>query len=264
MPSVTVTVECEPSGVWVTWRDGWRGNVDQTPGFLQGTLATIEQRLAAERTAAQEPTSLRSDAASGNGVSGNGASGDLPSLADDDTPRLVAKARDRTSEGGLGTSMLTQVWSGTDGVGIGPRLDVSIGPPGPLAFLLSESATFSMRSSDSQVTMFDFQGGVGLGAPFKTGSGVGAVFLFGAERMSVANSRFGEGGLWQWTATATVGGRASMRAAQGIRLWLGADLLLRTNTLESGGTEPASIPATSFLFSVGAFFPAFRLGAKGD
>jgi len=42
---------------------------------------------------------------------------------------------------------MTEIWSQTGAVGTGPRLDVSVGPPGPFAILLSEGAVFLLIES---------------------------------------------------------------------------------------------------------------------
>jgi hypothetical protein len=183
-------------------------------------------------------------------------------------PREPEKSeRRRNTEGGIGLGMATAFFDASS-VGLGPRLDVGIGPPGPFALLLSEGALFGAgAASSSQITMFEFQAGVGYGAPFKQETGVGALFLLGAERIGAAHARSDIGGLWEWTATVDLGGRASVKI-NSVNAWVGVDLLFRTSGFEVGGPTPISIPTNMFFLSVGGFVLAFSpksgsVAAKG-
>jgi hypothetical protein len=249
----TLGVECDASGVWIVWFDGSRAMVDQTAGLVPGAVALVQNRLAYESYTAQY----------GRPPSPPSAPYDGPPRPELEVPPTEAARvepekveRKRTSEGGIGIGFATAFFDASS-VGVGPRLDVGIGPPGPFALLLSEAALFGAGSStSSQITMFEFQAGVGYGAPFKQETGVGAVLLVGAERIAAANARSDIGGLWEWTGTIDFGGRASLKL-KSFNAWIGADLLFRTNDFDVGGPTPISIPTNMFFLSVGGFVPAF-------
>jgi hypothetical protein len=238
----TLGVECDTSGVWIVWFDGSRALVDQTRGLIPGAVSLVENRLAYESYAAEREREGRPDL-------------EVPPA--EAAPREPEKGeRRKNTEGGIGFGMATAFFDASS-VGLGPRLDVGIGPSGPFAVLLSEGVLFGAGAeSSSQITMFEFQAGVGYGAPFKQETGVGALFLLGAERIAAARARSDVGGLWGWTATVDLGGRASVKI-NSVNAWVGVDLLFRTSGFEVGGPTPISIPTDMFLFSVGGFVPAF-------
>jgi hypothetical protein len=247
----TIGIECDDHGVWMVWFDGSRALIDQRAGLVPGAVLLVESRVSFDRSYAAR-------AGTAQPIPDTPPRPDLE-VPPRDAPRqpdTEKSERKKGTEGGIGLGMTTAFW-GTSATGIGPRLDVSVGPPGPVAFLLAESALFGTGSaSSSQITVFDFQGGVAFGAPYKVRSGFGGVVLVGAERIAAANVRSDSGGLWEWNATLDLGARGSFKVA-GVNVWLGADLLIRSSGFDVGGSTPVSIPTTSFMLSAGGFVPAF-------
>jgi hypothetical protein len=253
----TIAIECDGSGVWLVWFDGSRALVDQTSGLVPGTLALVEGRIAFDRGFAANPGVLRP------GPDGPPRPDLEVPPADRVVPDATKSDRKKGTEGGIGAGLSSAFW-GTSATGIGPRLDVAVGPAGPIAFLLAESALFGTgAASSSQITAFDFQAGVAFGSPYKVRSGFGGVVLVGAERIAAANARSDGNGLWEWMATFDVGARGSFKL-NAVNLWLGLDLLIRTSDFEVGGSTPVSIPTTSFMLSAGGFLPAFKSGSAAD
>jgi hypothetical protein len=252
-----LAVECDGYGVWIVWFDGSRALVDQRGGLVSGAIALVESRISYDR--------YNAPVASAQPVPDVPPRPDLeePPREQPSQPDTAKSDRKKGTEGGIGAGMSTEFW-GSSAVGIGPRLDVAVGPPGVLAFLLSESALFGTgAASSSQITMFDFQAGVAFGAPYKVRSGFGGLVLVGAERIAAANSRSDSGSLWEWNATLDLGARGSFKL-NAVNMWLGADLMLRSSGFDVGGSTPVSIPSTSFMLSAGGFVPAFAPGSSGE
>jgi hypothetical protein len=254
----TIGIECDSYGVWMVWFDGTRALIDQREGLVPGAVLLVQSRLSfdrgyAARAGVAEPipdTPPRPDL-------------ELPP-GDAPTPPDAAKSdRKKGTEGGIGLGMTTAFW-GSSATGVGPRLDVSVGPPGPVAFLLAEGALFGTGSaSSSQITVFDFQAGAAFGAPYKERSGFGGVALVGAERIAAANVRNDSAGLWEWNVTLDIGMRGGFKVA-GVNVWAGADLLIRSSGFEVGGSTPVSIPTTSLMLSAGGFLPAFSRASSAN
>ena len=227
MPAASLGLECDPTGAWLIWVDGSRALIDQGRGVVQGALDLIQSRLAGASSADE-----------GTAKSATGET----------------HADKHGTEGGLGLATVAQFWSGSS-LGIGPRLDVSVGPPGKFAFLLGEEALFGTGSGSSGLVVFDFQGGAAYGAPFKSRTGLGVVAMLGAERVSASHDN-SSNGLSSWALTGNLGARASL-AWSSTNIWLGADLLVRSSDFQTGGPSPVSIPSASFVLSLGCFIPAF-------
>jgi hypothetical protein len=156
-------------------------------------------------------------------------------------------------EGGVALGVASEFWS-HGAVGTGPRLEVAIGLGRGLAVVLGEAARFSFGPSGAPAMMaFDLQTGLGFGAPFQTRTGVGVVLLVGAERLSTSTTIEG---LMTWSVTGSLGPRASL-AVGPIDLWLGADVLVRSSTLEIEGRDPLGVPTLTGQLSLGGFLPAF-------
>jgi hypothetical protein len=241
----TIGIECDGYGVWLVWFDGSRALIDQRAGLVPGAVLLTQSRLAFDR---------------GGGAAQVVPEGpprpDLEVPPSDTQPDTAKSDRKKGTEGGIGLGLTTAFW-GSSATGFGPRLDVGVGPPGPIAFLLAEGALFGTGSAtSSQITVFDFQAGAAFGAPYKERSGFGGVALLGAERIAAANVRSDSSGMWAWNATFDIGARGSFKAA-GVNVWLGADLLIRSSSFEVGGSTPVTIPTTSLMLSAGGFVPAF-------
>jgi hypothetical protein len=249
MPWAKLSIECDATGAWLVWMDGSRAQIDQSRGIAEGTLELMQSRIAADRYASTQPV-------------GGYPAGNLETPTSiDDTPapreeRKVVVAEDKHgTEGGVGLATVAQFWSGSSAIGFGPRFDVSVGPPGKFAVLIGEDALFGTGSNGSGGVMFDFQLGAAYGAPFKTRTGLGVIGLIGAERVSASNDN-ASNGLSMWSFTGTIGARASL-PSQSANFWLGADVLFRSGSFESGPPSPVSVGNASFVLSLGCFFPAF-------
>ena len=146
---------------------------------------------------------------------------------------------------------MTEFWSGS--LGVGPQLEVGVGPEGPLALVVGEGARFGVGPSEAGTMMlFNLQVGAAYGTPFKHGTGLGLVLLGGTERIAAtANS----GASWLWTVTGTLGLRASVDTGPFLLL-LGAESTLRSASFEISGVEQTAIPTLSGILSLGCFFPA--------
>jgi hypothetical protein len=253
----TLGVECDGYGVWIVWFDGSRALVDQTAGLVPGAVALVESRVSFDRSQAASMAVQP--------VPDTPARPDLEVPPNDPVvePDTTKSERKTGTEGGIGLGMTTAFW-GSSATGIGPRLDVGVGPPGAIAFLLSESALFGTGAANSsQITMFDFQAGVAFGAPYKVRTGFGGVALLGAERITAANSRSDSSGAWEWDATLDLGARGGLKWS-GVNVWLGADLMIRSSRFDLGGTTPVSIPTSTFMLSLGGFVPAFARRSSSD
>jgi hypothetical protein len=251
MPGAIVGVECDAAGAWLVWIDGSRAIIGQQHGIVEGVLELMQSRVLSDRNGAVQPAPWVI-------APGEPTSVEVASPPEEDARSLaVTEPRPvgRGTEGGIGMSMVTQFWSGTSAMGIGPRLDISVGPPGNFALLLGEDALFGAGSNGSGVVLFDFQAGAVYGAPFKSRKGLGVVGTIGAERVSSSHDN-ASSGLTAWAFTGDLGLRGSVPAS-GVNLWLGADLLLRSNQFDSGAPDPVSIPSASFVASIGCFVPAF-------
>jgi hypothetical protein len=248
MPWATLSLECDPSGAWLVWMDGSKAPIDQSRGIVDGTLELIRGRIAADRYASTPP------------VGGYPSNLETPRSIDE-TPappearKVVAGEEKHGTEGGVGLATVAQVWSGSSAIGFGPRFDVSVGPPGKFAVLIGEDALFGTGSKGSGGVMFDFQLGAAYGAPFKTRTGLGVIGMIGAERVSASDDS-ASNGLSMWAFTATVGARASL-PSRSANFWLGADVLFRSGSFETGPPSPVNVGNASFVLSLGCFFPAF-------
>jgi hypothetical protein len=253
MPWATLTLECDSTGAWLVWVDGSRAPIDQSRGIVQGALELIQSRLAADRYAATYPA----PAYPPSEIASPTSSEHVDAARDEGTPKIETGGTSTRggTEGGVGVSTVAQFWSGSSAVGFGPRLDVAVGPAGKFALLLSEDALFGTGSEGSGAVMFDFQLGASYGAPYKTRTGLGVIAMIGAERVSASNDNAANGQS-MWAFTGNLGARGSV-PFQSANLWLGADLLLRSDDFQTGEPSPVTIKNASFVLSLGCFFPAF-------
>jgi hypothetical protein len=247
MPWASIGLQCDATGAWLVWMDGSRAPIDQGRGIVQGALDLIQSRLAADRYAATPPAAYPAPE----------PPTEIEPVApprDEVTQRVEPAERKNRTEGGVGLATVAQIWSGSSAIGFGPRLDVSVGPPGKFAVLLSEDALFGTGSKGSGAVVFDFQVGAAYGAPFKMRTGFGVVAMIGAERASASNDN-ASNGLAMWAFTGDLGVRASL-PSQAANFWLGADVLFRSDDFETGEPSPVVIRNGSFVLSLGCFFPA--------
>jgi hypothetical protein len=181
-------------------------------------------------------------------------SGPRPAPPEPDSATAKSSS-ERELEGGVGFATSVEVWS--DSMLLGPRIDVGVAMGKGLAFVIGEGARFGFGSPDlGQVMVFDLQAGVGYGAPYQARRAFGLLALLGAERLAISSGRFAEGGVWTWTATATLGARASLDLGP-IDMWLGVEGMLRSKTIKTDGASGVSIPDLAGIVSLGGFLPAF-------
>ena len=248
METASISIECDASGAWLRWTDGKRTRIESSSGVVEGALDAIENRIAQDkraRDAPPAPTETKPEAASPSSTE-TATSGGAP--PNDTTVGGI--------EGGVGLSTLTEFWSGSAGVGIGPRLDVGVMIAPKFALVVSEGARFGVGPIEGQIMAFDLQVGVGFGAPYLARTGIGVVLFAGAERLAASKGGLSSEGLWVWSATGSLGLRGSL-ALGPVNGWAGVDAMVRSASLETGGLDPAIIPNASVLLSLGCFLPAF-------
>ena len=269
MESATIGLECDATNAWLVWTDGTKTLIDPRTNLVEGTLDAIEDRIARAKRARTAGSS------GGEGTGGPGGTGgpDEPSApkptTSADTPpeeslRAPPVPTERSGidlEGGVGLAILSEFWSGAYSGGVGPRLDVGVGLGRKLAIVISEGARFAVGSGSGQMMAFDLQAGLAYGAPYQIRNGFGVVGLVGAERL--AASRDGFGGIWVWSATASLGARASI-ATGPLDAWFGIDGMLRSDTIETGTPKSSAVPLLSAILSIGCFLPALTGGSRDE
>jgi hypothetical protein len=157
-------------------------------------------------------------------------------------------------EGGVAVGTTTELWSGP--VGVGLRVDVGVGIGDRFAVVLGQAARMGVPTTGGTITAYDLQAGLAFGAPYRSRTGIGLLLLGGAERLAVADSGFGSSGFWVWAATGSLGVRGSVQAGA-VDLWMGVDVLVRSQSLDVPGSDVGGVPAVSGSLSLGCFFPAF-------
>jgi len=275
--SARVGIECDASGTWLVWTDGSRTTIDVHSGVVEGALDAIESRVSSARSEraagknasssvpepvppgleAPDPTAIAEGSREGAASVQEGDAGKAGAAKNS-----VAVAGPRAPlEGGVSVATSAEFWSATLGVGL--RVDVGVGIGDHLAVVLGQAARLGVPAPhDGEITVYDLQAGFAVGAPFRSRSGLGLVLLGGAERLAVSNSGFGSNGFWTWAATAMLGARASVQAGA-VDLWVGADVALRSQSLDvksgnaPGGGAAEGVPGVSGSLSLGCFFPAF-------
>jgi hypothetical protein len=254
MESAKIAIECKGAASTLVWVDDGKIPIDETSGLIEGALDAIENRIARARAAsARVPARSESPAETPPISESANSSAETSAAPDDSASARVRSAHDL--EGGVSLAIAGEIWSGS--VPIGPRLDVGLSLGRGLALVVSEGARFAAgTATSSEAMVFDLQSGLAYGAPFQTRTGFGVALLGGAERLSISSGRFSDGGMWIWTATASLGLRGSVSLGA-FDIWAGVDGIVRSATAESGGPAPRSIPSTSFQFSLGGFLPAF-------
>lgn len=172
------------------------------------------------------------------------------------TPSRRGVRRERPLAGGLTLGVASEVWSPST-LGTGPQFEVGVALGRRLALVFGESARFSFDPSAAlQMMAFDLQTGLALGAPFQIRTGFGVVLLVGAERLSSSTTIEA---IMTWSAIGSLGVRASVEVGP-LDLWMGADAMARTSTIEIGGSDPVRVPSFTGLLSAGCFLPAFAMG----
>ena len=99
---------------------------------------------------------------------------------------------------------------------------------------------------------FGMQTGVAYGAPYQTRTGLGAVVLVGAERLSTSTT---VEAIVDWGVTGSIGVRGSL-AVGPIDVWIGLDGVARSASIRVGRPDPYGVGSLSTLLSIGCFFPA--------
>jgi hypothetical protein len=263
MESATIAVECDANSAWLVWTDNSKTIIDPRTNLVEGTLDAIEDRIAkAKRTSG----SSGGGEATGTGAAEAGAQagGRSTSEVPPDEPKPTAYERSGIDlEGGVGLAILTEFWTGAYAGGVGPRLDVGVGVGRKLAIVISEGARFAVGNGSGQMMTFDVQAGIAWGAPYQLRTGFGVMALLGAERLAASVDASGYGGLWTWAATGSLGLRGSLEMGP-LDAWIGADAMLRSETIQTGQPKATAVPTLSAILSVGVFLPAFAGGTKNE
>ena len=266
MESATIGLECDATNAWLVWTDGSKTLIDPRTNLVEGTLDAIEDRIIRKRARAGG-----SSGGEGAGSADESAPAKAPTSADTPPEEPSLRAPEPTSErssgidleGGVGLALLSEFWSGAYSGGVGPRFDVGVGLGRKLAIVISEGARFAVGPGSGQMMAFDLQAGVAYGAPYQIRSGFGVVALLGTERLAAARDGTGYGGVWIWSATASLGARASI-ATGPLDAWVGIDGMLRSDTIETGEPKATAVPRLSAILSVGCFLPAFTGATRNE
>jgi hypothetical protein len=260
MDAARVGVECSPTDAHLVWVSGAKIKIDETSGLVEGALDALEGRIGrakqaqlAAKSSEAPPPPPAAELPDGNAPSPFGSGG---RVAPPEPERAAPKpSSERELEGGVGFATSVEVWS--DAMLVGPRIDVGVAMGKGLAFVIGEGARFGFGSPDlGQVMVFDLQAGVGYGAPYQGRSPFGVLALLGAERLAISSGRFAEGGVWTWTATATLGARGNLDLGP-VDVWLGVEGMLRSATIQTDGASGVAIPDLAGIVSLGGFLPAF-------
>jgi hypothetical protein len=271
--SARVGVECDTSGAWLVWTDGSRTTIDAPSGIVEGALDAIESRVSAARSEraatgrnpttpsaeltppGMETTDSTATSAGARGATGN-AESEAKDAAEKKTSAVVASAH-APLEGGISLGTTTEFWSGAT-LGMGLSVDVGVGVSEHLAIVVGQAARLGVPApADGEITVYDLRAGFGIGAPYLRRTGLGLVLLGGAERLAISDAPvFGSNGFWVWAVTGSLGVRASVQAGA-VDLWLGADVVVRSKSLEVKGGAVEGVPDVSGSLSLGCLFPAF-------
>jgi len=273
-----VEVICDEHGAWLVWTDASRSAIDTSSGIVEGALDAIESRLMTARRqqgqqggvpAPRTPPSAPPPAAVAATDASRSPTGPMPDAAlkpdeaqsgselSESKGSVLGMGSREAIEGGVGVATTTELWSGSSPLGVGLRVDVGVGIGDQFAVVIGQAARIGLpQPSSGAVTVWDLQAGLAFGAPYRARTGFGLVLLGGAERLALANSGFGSSEIGVWAAIGSLGVRGSVQTGA-IDLWMGVDVLVRSQSLDIPGTEGGGVPTVSGSLSLGCFFPAF-------
>jgi hypothetical protein len=157
-----IEVACASGTDTVIWNDTDEQPIVAVAGVdrLEAILSTVDARLQGRKRPEGEPREVRGR--------GNGASRSEP-------PKSPLAS-------GVSVGISAERWSKLSGWGVGPQLEVAVGP-NPVFLAYGESLRFALNR-DSGAIALDFQFGAAWGAPFSATFPLGVVGLAGVEWLS--------------------------------------------------------------------------------
>jgi hypothetical protein len=256
---VPLAVVCDPRRAWLeTPARPTTVPIDEREGLVEGALAALESLSLAPPPAPPPPGPTEPSGSTSAPPTTERAAALAPPTPAPTEPSAPRSPVPREFAGGIGLAACSEPWPDGSGVSLGPRLDVALHVGGPLAALASESVRFAVAPGGGPSTsLVDVQAGVAWGAPFASRRAVGFVLLVGLERFAASSSDDALRSADVWTAAASLGARASVRAGP-LELWLGLDAIARATQAETPEPVRARLPRFGGALSVGFFYPAER------
>lgn len=212
-------VVCEGKAAWVEW-DGQRFDIVGRAPLVDEVVDIIEAQLhdAQRKNDADLKTQEDAAVAAGQPMLQRGTGAPPPPPSTTQAADRMAVRGEAARGGGISLGIEVEAPSHKGiSVASGPVFDLGASV-GPLILGGREAIRFSL--SGRSVSFMDFQGAIGIGAPFDPGSRFGAVVRFGAEWMVA----YPEGNSSQAVVTPVVD--VGLRVAQPLgrfSLWLGVD-----------------------------------------
>ena len=242
-------VVCNAQSAWVEW-NGQRFAITGRAPMVDEVVDIVEGQLHDdERSAEANPKSAEDRAvAAGQPMleAGAGAPPPPPPVAQPAAPR-AARATDARG-GGVSISIENELPGGSLPYAIGPAIDFGAFA-GPL--LIGGREAFRLTTSGRQLALMDFEGSVGIGAPFNPDARFGAVLRFGAEWMVA----YPEGNSGQAAVTPEVDLGARVAHNFGwVGLWFGVDGRYRLRSLALHAREQLVARDIGVSLSVGVAF----------
>jgi len=127
--------------------------------------------------------------------------------------------------------------------------------------VVGEAARFSFDPSASlQMMAFDLQTGLAFGRRSRREPAWASYSWSEPTAVDVDDDRRDD----DVERNRSLGVRASVEVGP-VDLWIGADAMARTSTLETGGSDPVQVPTFTALLSAGCFLPRSRRArCRGD
>jgi hypothetical protein len=238
-----LAVVCDSDRAWLeTPARSSHVSIDEREGIVEGALAALESLNQPPPAAlAPSPPPPR------------GPSPPDPAPAETSAP---PSPHPRASSGGIGLGATSEPWPEGGGASLGPRLDIALPVGGAFAAVASESVRFALAPGSGPATsLVDVQVGAAWGAPYASRRTVGFAVLVGMERFAASSSDDKLRSADVWTATASLGARAAVRAGP-LEWWLGLDAVLRATPVETPDPVHARLPRVGAALSLGFFYPA--------
>jgi hypothetical protein len=242
-----LAVVCDAKQAWLETAGRNTVPIDESHGILEGTLETLDNLLNSPPTPAPVPVP----------VAPPPPAPPTPITSPTAPPESPASAHPPPSAaGGLGLAAVSEPTPHAGHVSLGPRLDIALPIRGPFSAVASEAVKFGLDPGGGPSTsLVDVQVGVAWGAPTAPRRPLGFVLLVGLERFAASPADDKLRSADVWTATASLGARAAVRAGP-LELWLGLDGVARATTPETPDPVRASLPRVGAAVSLGFFYPA--------
>jgi hypothetical protein len=239
-----LAIVCDSHRAWLETAAGPNPvPIDEREGIVEGALAALESLMQPPPAAPSPapPTPLPPPASPPS------------SSLETSTPSSPPA---RASTGGIGLAATSEPWAEAGGASLGPRLDIALPVGGAFAAVASESVRFALAPGSGPATsLVDVQVGAAWGAPYASRRTVGFAMLVGMERFAASSSDDKLRSADVWTAAASLGARAAVRAGP-FEWWLGLDAVLRATRPETPDPVHAVLPRVGAALTIGFFYPA--------